>query len=98
MCRRYNEHAMFVYIHLVALFHGISPLARHHVAAVHVQWRPVLARLKLREPRGRTYGHTIHLKMVPPFKARQVESFLGVGCRKLCSAPNFAKYSDEDVR
>ena len=78
MYRRYNGHAMFVCIHLVAPFHGKSPLARHHVAAVHVQWRPELARLKLREPRWRTYGYAIHLKMVPPFKARHVESFFWV--------------------
>ena len=79
MCRRYNGHDMFARIHLVAPFEGKSPMARYHVAAVDVQWRPELARLKLREPSWRTYEYTIHLKMVPPFKARHVELFSGLG-------------------
>ena len=98
ICRRYNGHGMSVSIHLAAPFQGKSPLARHHTTPVHVQWHPELARLKLREPRWRTYGYAIHLKMVPPFKARHVESFSRVGSWKLCSAPNFVKYSGEDVR
>ena len=77
MCRRYNEHDMLVCIHLVAPFQGKSPLTRHHATAVHTQWHPKLAGLKLREPRWRTYMYQIHLKKLPPFKARQVESFLG---------------------
>ena len=98
MCRRYNEHGIIVCIHLVAPFQGKSPLACHRLTAVHIQWRPEFARLKLREPRWRTYGYAIHLKMVPLFKARYVESFSGLGFPWWCPAPNFAKWSDEDIR
>ena len=53
---------------------------------------PEPARRNLREPRLWSYGWRIHLKKLPRFKARRVDSFSVLSFLWACSTPNFAKW------